>query len=97
MSIENTLMAEPKIDKNKIGNITEEEMAAIKDVTTRDVEAKFSGNPAQKYTSGTLENTDESYIKKVAEEVDRLMSDPEYVEKLRAHLADINRPDRSWN
>jgi len=93
--MENAIMSEPRIGKKE--GITEEELAAVKDVTTRDVEAKFSGNPSQKYTSGTLENTDESYIKKVAEEVDKLMNDPQHVEKVRAHLADINRPDRSWN
>lgn len=101
MSIENATMdrpaAEPGIEKIKTGMITEEELAAVKELTVRNVEARFSGNPDQKYTSGTLENTDESYIKKVSEEVDKLMSDSQYVEKMRAHLADINRPGRSWN
>jgi len=92
--MEGTLTAPPKTPEM---SPEEKEWAAIKDFTVKEVEADVSGNPNEKYSPGRLEDSDASYIDKVTAEVDRRMADPNYIAEVKAHLTDINRPDRRWN
>jgi hypothetical protein len=95
MSIEGAIMAEPKT--NKIAEISEEDLTAARRLITIAVEAKFSGNPSQKYAPGTLKNVEGGYIDKITEEVNKLMEDQKYVAEVLAEWRETTRPDKSWN
>jgi len=93
MNIEGALAARPR----EMSRSSQEEMAAIRKQMEAEVEASFSGNPDEKYSTGSLQDSDESYIEQVTREVDRRMADPAAVRKVKEYLDIVNDPKKRWN
>jgi len=94
MNMEGLLTAQPKTPEL---SQEEQEMRAVRQFIEKQVEADFNGNPDEQYSPGSLQSHDIGYIDKATAEVERRMANPEIVAEIKAHLADINRPDRRWN
>ena len=79
--------------RKKESKISAEEMVAIRTKIEMDVEAELSGNSSQKYTHGTLKDSDGGYIQRFLAEVARRLADPVCVEAARKSLTDISNSD----